>query len=109
DQDYRYFLAKLQYIAVCFVPVLWLFTALSFAGYNSFVKRWRVFFCVVPIITLALAFTNEFHHLVWQSFDIVPGDIRLQIEYGPWFEVFSVYAYTVVFSGTLMMALRIGV
>ncbi|MDP2129046.1 MAG: diguanylate cyclase [Pseudohongiella sp.] len=109
NQDYRYFLAKLQYLAVCFAPVLWLFAALSFSGYHNFVKRWRLLFCVIPVITLILAFTNEFHHLVWQSFNIVPGDIRLQIEYGPWFEVSAVYAYAVVLTGTLMMAFRIGV
>lgn len=108
NQDYRFFLAKLQYLAVCFVPVFWLFTALSFAGYSHFVKRWRLFLCVIPVITLVLAFTNEFHHLVWASFVVVPGDIRLQIEYGPWFEVASVYAYTMVLTGTLIMAFRIG-
>lgn len=107
-QDYRFFLAKLQYIAVCFVPVFWLFTALCFSGYHNFVKRWRVLFCVIPVITLVLAFTNEFHHLVWETFSIVPGDIRLQIDYGPWFEVSAVYGYSVVLAGTLIMAFRIG-
>jgi diguanylate cyclase (GGDEF)-like protein len=109
NQEYRYFLAQLQYVAVCFVPALWLFTALSFAGYSSFVKRWRLSFCVIPVITVVLAFTNQFHHLVWQTFAVIPGDIRLQIEYGPWFEVFAVYSYAIVLAGTLMMSMRIGV
>lgn len=108
NQDYRLFLAKLQYISVCFVPVFWLFTALSFSGYHTFVKRWRLLFCVIPGITLIMAFTNEFHHLIWQSFVVVPGDVRLQIEYGPWFEVSALYAYTAVLTGTLVMAFRVG-
>jgi diguanylate cyclase (GGDEF)-like protein len=108
NQDYRLFLAKLQYIAICFVPVFWLFTTLSFAGYHSIVKRWRLALCIVPAITLLLAFTNEFHGLVWQSFNVVPNDIRLQIDYGRWFDVFAAYAYTMVLAGALAMAFRIG-
>lgn len=108
NQDYRLFLAKLQYIAVCFVPVFWLFTALSFSGYYHFVKRWRLALCAIPLITLVLAFTNEFHHLVWQSFTVTPGDIRLQIDYGDWFQVSTAYAYTMVLAGTLIMSFRIG-
>lgn len=108
NQDYRLFLAKLQYIAVCFVPVFWLFTAMSFSGYHNFIKRWRLLISALPLVTLMLAITNEFHGLVWASFRVVPDDIRLQIEYGPWFEVIAAYDYILVLIGTLVMAFRIG-
>lgn len=108
DQNYRYFFARLQYIAVCSVPVFWLFAALSFSGYYSFVKRWQRLFWVVPLLTFGLAISNEFHGLVWQSFQIVPGQPQLDIVYGPWFSVAALYSYCLVLLGTLMMALRIG-
>lgn len=108
NQEYRYFLAQLQYIAVCATPVFWMFTALSFSGYFDFVKRWHLLFWIVPLITLMLAISNNFHGLIWQSFSIVPGNITPVIEYGRWFDVHVLYAYCLVLTGTLIMALRIG-
>jgi len=108
DQEYRYFLAQLQYIAICSSPVLWMFTALSFSGYYDFVKRWHLLFWIIPLITLLLAFSNDFHGLIWQSFNIVPDDIPLLIEYGRWFNVHALYSYCLVLTGTLIMATRIG-
>jgi diguanylate cyclase (GGDEF)-like protein len=108
NQEYRYFLAQLQYIAVCATPVLWMFTALSFSGYFDFVKRWHLLFWIIPLITLLLAFSNDFHGLIWQSFNIVPDNITLVIEYGRWFEVHALYSYCLVLTGTLIMAMRIG-
>ncbi|MDP3516922.1 MAG: diguanylate cyclase [Pseudohongiella sp.] len=109
NQEYRYFFAKLQYIAVSATPVFWIFTALSFSGYYDFVRRWHLAFWIVPLITLLLAFSNDFHGLIWQSFEIVPNDIRLNIVYGRWFEVHALYAYCLVLSGTMIMAFKIGI
>ena len=108
NQEYRYFLAKLQYVAVCSTPVLWMFTALSFSGYFDFVKRWHLLFWIVPLITLMLVFSNDFHGLIWQTFSIVPDDITLVIEYGRWFDVHALYSYCLVLTGTFIMAWRIG-
>ena len=108
NQEYRYFMAQLQYIAVASVPVLWLSTALSFCGWQPFLARWYPVLWAIPLVTLIVAFTNDLHGLLWQNFSVVPGDIRLYIEYGPWFQVASVYAYTAVLLGTALLTLRLG-
>lgn len=107
NQDYRYFLGKLQYIAIVSVPVLWLSTALSFCGYQTFLSRWYPVFWSIPLVTMITAFSNDFHQLLWQRYDIIPGDIRLIIEYGPWFQVHTAYSYTAVILGTVILAMRL--
>lgn len=107
DQDYRYFLAQLQYIAISSVPVLWLSTALSFCGWQPFLSRWYPVIWTIPLVTLIMAFTNDLHGLLWQRFEAAPGDIHLYIEYGPWFQVSSVYAYTSVLLATALLTTRL--
>lgn len=107
NQEYRYFLGKLQYIAIVSVPVLWLSTALSFCGLQPFLSRWYPVIWAIPLVTLIMAFSNDFHQLLWQRYDIIPGDIRLLIEYGPWFQVHSTYSYTAVILGTVILAMRL--
>lgn len=107
NQEYRYFMAQLQYIAVASVPVLWLSTALSFCGWQPFLSRWYPVLWAIPLVTLIIAFTNDLHGLLWQQFIAVPGDIRLYIEYGAWFQVASVYSYTAVLMGTALLIIRL--
>jgi len=107
NQEYRYFIGKLQYIAVTSVPVLWLSTAISFAGWQSFLSRWYPVLWAIPIVTLIIAFTNDLHGLLWTRYDIVPGDIRLDIEYGIWFGVSSAYAYSAVLVGSAVLVMRL--
>lgn len=72
------------------------------------VKRWHLLFWIIPLITVLLAFSNDFHGLIWQAFEIIPGDISLDIEFGRWFNVHALYSYCLVLTGTLLMAFRIG-
>ncbi len=106
--DYRYLMAQLQYFGVATVPVLWLSVALSYSGHNAFLSRWSPLLWVVPIITMAMAMTNEFHGLLWQRFELIPGAPGLLIEYGPWFRAYVAWSYMAVLAGTVLICLRIG-
>jgi len=108
DQDYRTFLAKLQYVGIVSVPVLWFCTALSYSGFNKLLDRIVTFIWIIPVITLLLVFSNEYHQQIWQSFSVVPGSIELDIQYGPWFAVHALYSYTLVIVSTAVLAFRIG-
>lgn len=108
NQDYRYMLAQIQYVAISSVPVLWLSIALSYSGLNRFLLRWYPLFWVVPLTTIVMVMSNEFHNLIWQRFEVIPGSISLDIEYGAWFRVHAVYSYTTVIVATLLLAYRTG-
>ena len=57
-------------------------------------------------ITLGLAATNEWHHLIWTSFtpSPVPGSNALIVIYGhgPWFWVMVAYAYLILTTATAL-------
>lgn len=106
--DYRYLLAQLQYFGIATVPVLWLCIALSYSGYNAFLSRWSALLWVMPVLTVIMAVTNEFHGLVWQSFALNPDSPGLLIDYGPWFRANVAWSYMAVLAGTVLICIRIG-
>lgn len=107
NYPYRYFLAKLQYIGISFSPFMWLAFALSFSGYNDWLKKFQPLLWILPSITVLAAFTNDYHHQLWRSFVVVPGQLASDIEYGTWFSVFALFAYMAVLAGTIILILRI--
>lgn len=108
NPDYRLMAAQLQYFAVVSAPALWLCVALAYSGQLRFLSRWYPVLWIMPAITMALVITNEFHQLVWQRFEVVPGQIGLIIEYGAWFRANAVYSYMCVVVGTILICFRIG-
>lgn len=105
--SYRYFFAKLQYIGIAFAPFMWLAFALSYSGYNDWLKKYHAVLWVLPVITVFTAFTNDYHYQLWESFRVIPGQLASEIEYGPWFQVYALCAYLVVLTGTIILILRI--
>lgn len=104
---YRYFLAKLQYVGISFSPFMWLAFALSYGGYNEWLKKYHPLLWILPSITVISAFTNDYHYQLWQSFTVIPGQLASEIEYGPLFYVFSLSSYMAVMAGTIILVLSI--
>src|SRR6266849_7530619 len=50
---------------------------------------------IIPVVTIALAFTNEAHHLMWSSarLDATGPFLALAVTHGPWFSVHVAYTY----------------
>lgn len=105
--SYRYFFAKLQYIGIAFTPFMWLAFALSYSDYNHWLRKYQTVLWILPGITVFAAFTNDYHSQLWQSFQVIPGQLASQIEYGPWFQMYALCAYMVVLAGTVILILRI--
>ena len=97
------FLAKLDYFFISFIPVVWLMFALNYTGhgtYSKFPKNW--FLLLVPVVTTLLALTNDFHQLIWRSFEVQNHDPFLLFhayEYGTWFWIHALYSNTVILVG----------
>lgn len=107
-QDYRTVLAKLQFIGVASVPVLWSCTALAYSGHIKLLDRIVKFIWIIPVITLALVFSNEYHQQIWLTPDVISGSSQLDITNGDWFWVHVLYSYFIVVVSTAMLAKRIG-
>ncbi len=106
DLDLKILASKLQYPGIALLPVCWFVFAISYA------RQWPsvggvalAALTAIPAITIALAWTNEWHHLLWTDIQLrqTAGFAGLAIEYGPWFRVQTTYAYTLIPAGTLLL------
>ena len=88
------------------VPILWLIFALQFTGRGRYVRPWLVAaLCVVPLAGLAVALTNERHHLFLTAYGVPAADphLALQRELGPAFMAHASYAYALLAVGTVLL------
>ncbi|MCB0116969.1 MAG: PAS domain-containing protein, partial [Caldilineaceae bacterium] len=105
----KFFWIKVQYLAIVSLPVIWLLFALQYSGFALLVKRLWKWLLIVPAITLALAWSNEFHHLHWADGDLVQqGSFTIiNLTYGPWFWVHLSTSYLVILVGTGILFYRV--
>ncbi|MDF1513234.1 MAG: histidine kinase N-terminal 7TM domain-containing protein [Anaerolineae bacterium] len=99
--------AKISYVFIAISPVFWLAFALQYTGHASWLPRkrlWLVF--VIPVATIVIAFSNPYHHLLWQSYNYVPINnmLAMHVVHGPWFWVFAIYSYLLIYLGAAVIA-----
>ena len=97
----KIFWSKIQYIGIFSIPVfLFLFIYYFFSNEKTFSKKYLLLLWIIPIITMLLAFTNEYHSLIWTGFSPSPlTDSNLIIyHHGLWFWVAFGYFYIVLAS-----------
>ncbi|WP_092596892.1 MULTISPECIES: diguanylate cyclase [Burkholderiaceae] len=72
----RIFWAKFQYAGIVAVPIGWL-VAMVHLSRPRFVVPWSMLWVPVffAVLTLALVFTNERHHLIWTSIELMPPGV----------------------------------
>ena len=71
-------LSKISYIAVVSTPLLYLLFVYRFIGLDRLEivrKLWLLI--IVPLIVLALVWTNEAHHLIWTTFSPIDPTTNL--------------------------------
>ena len=71
------------YIGTCFLPITMLFFALTFARTKvNFTKKHLLLF-IIPILSLIILWTNDFHHLFYVNY----GILNTETEFGPYFPI----------------------
>jgi len=106
DLSSRLIWAKVEYIGIVSVPVLWLAFALQYIGRQGWLTRRNlVLLAICPIITLLLTWTNEAHGLIWAEFSLYQhGSAMLSAKtYGVWFWIQMVYSYALVLTGAILV------
>ncbi|MGB2954373.1 MAG: histidine kinase N-terminal 7TM domain-containing protein, partial [Anaerolineales bacterium] len=98
----KVFWLKLEYLGVVGVPVFWLLFCLRYVNiHKPNIFQFFLLFSIIPVITLLLAWTNSYHHLIWHKVSLI--DIYelkiLQLDYGAWFWVHVFYSHALYLSG----------
>jgi PAS domain S-box-containing protein len=98
--------AKIEYLGIVGVPTGWcLFVALYTQSIKRLSFRATLAFLLEPMIILALAWTNEWHHLIWAT----TGQTQLEtirvldLTHGPAFWVHVVYVYGLLVIATIWL------
>jgi DNA-binding NarL/FixJ family response regulator/signal transduction histidine kinase len=103
--------SKIQYPGAMSSPVFLLMFTLEFANQERWLKRRHlILYWVIPVITVALAWTNEWHHWIWTSFTPSPvtgsadwsNPNAVIYGHGPWFWVMVGYAYLILTTATFL-------
>jgi PAS domain S-box-containing protein len=106
------FWAKLEYLGIAILPVGWLLFAAQYSGRDKWLQRRNpLFLSLIPLLTMLLVFTNEWHGLIWREVSLLdgPGGSRLFTPtYGPWFWIQWAYAYLCLSIGTFFLLTALG-
>ncbi len=99
--------AKIEYPGIVSVPILWLIFAFQYSRKDAWLVRRNVaLLCILPVITLVMVATNEWHGLVWSSITPSPGrETELLVyRHGTWFWIQMIYSYLLMLVGTFKLA-----
>jgi PAS domain S-box-containing protein len=100
------FWAKVQYVGITAVPVLWLTLVLAYTDRSKWLTRRNLtFLFIVPVLTLLLVWTNEFHELIWMNVTLNTDGrfVRMDFSRGPWYWVNVIYAYALILLSILLL------
>ncbi len=100
------FADRAKFLGIVAGPVAWFVFAMQYNGRTIWATPKRLLLLsIIPIITTILIWTNDAHHLMWQSFSIVQnGELRLAATPpAAWFWIHSVYSYLLVLSSTFIL------
>jgi PAS domain S-box-containing protein len=92
----KIFWGKVQYLGIASLPPLWAVFALQYTNPGRWLTRRNLLLlAIIPIITIALVWTNEAHSLIWRQtkLQISVSVSTLAVSYGSWFWVHLVYSY----------------
>lgn len=100
----KIFWSKLEFIGGTFVPVFYFIFVLRYTGRDKDLSPKHIIsLMIVPLITLALIFTNDKHNLFWTGYSAVSPESNLIVYYhGICFWVgYVLYSYILLFIGSV--------
>lgn len=87
------------YIGACFVPITVLFIGLVFANTKIEFKKKYILLFILPIISLLVLWTNDYHHLFYEKYSTNISETV----YGPYMTIHNIYSYALLIIGILYL------
>ena len=84
------FIVNIAYFGLCFLPVAMFLMSLIFARTKINFKKSYCLLFVIPILSLIVLWTNNFHHLFYKEYTMNISDTS----YGIFFYIYFFYSYT---------------
>jgi PAS domain S-box-containing protein len=106
DPGIKDFWGRMMWMGAIFTGVFWLFFSLDFSGSNWWKRTRNIFLvCIIPIISIVMIWTNQYHHYFWTDIIPSPGSSGtiLVWQHGFWFWIAIVFQYTLLISGICIL------
>ena len=97
----------MSYVGSQSTPVLFFLFALRYTQQDRWLtRRHTAYLLAVPFISVIMAATNGWHHLVWPTIDMMDGwaGVTAVYAHGPWFWFMIVYDYFLLLLGMIALA-----
>lgn len=100
DLNSKIFWSKISYLGIVFIPVCYFFFTTAYSQKKKFITSKNfALLSVIPVLTIALVFTNEWHQLIWSSVSLDPIENIAHYSHGFAFWIFYVYTETLLLLG----------
>lgn len=86
-----FFWEKIAVFGVSLSPVAFLLVGLVFAKTKIEIKGRHLFLFIIPIISIILTITNEYHHLFFEHYSINMNEVVT----GSYYNIYSLYTYAI--------------
>jgi PAS domain S-box-containing protein len=98
------------YIGSMSVPVAWFIFALHYTRGTRVITGWKILpFCIIPVATMVLVWTNPWHHLMWSNEHLITfGLFTVTAKtYGPFFWIALAHNYLFIIIGVIILIRRL--
>lgn len=101
----KIFWSRLEYFSNMGIPLMFLRFILTYDLDNtSVIRRYFGLLWIVPVCTILLVFTNDFHSLIWTGFSWSPlGHNILIYHHGPAFFIAMAYSLILIVLGNVLL------
>lgn len=109
DLPTKLFLVKIEYLGIASIPVFLLIFALEYTGKSHLLTpRGRALLWGIPALIILLTWTNEFHHLMWDSERITETVGLSLLNFSPnlFYWVNVGYSYILLLIGSLILIME---
>jgi PAS domain S-box-containing protein len=103
------FWARARFLGTEIISVCYLIFVAQYIGQAGWLTRRNItLLFMMPVISLALLWTNDWHHLFWTSASQVKvgAYVALDVHFGPAFFVHTLYDYALISTGLLLLTLE---
>ena len=98
----KIFWSQLSYLGIAFLPVNYFCFTQAFSQKHKFASLKKYLqLSIIPIITIVLVLTNQWHHWVWTNISLTENSNIMYYEHGSWFWIFYGYAFLLILLGLI--------
>jgi diguanylate cyclase (GGDEF)-like protein/PAS domain S-box-containing protein len=106
----KLFWAKIEFVGAFSVAIFLFFFCAAYTGHSNLLGRYtQILFWIIPVITLILAWTNQYHHLIWRT-TFIGNFGRLSFlasDFGVWMWLQVAYSYMLIILALVFLFLEV--